>query len=109
MFAVHAHSNGRWALASILFCAPPSTDSLKYLRCQTCVVLGHCAKAGVTFGYVSTHSCVTRNLPHVFAAHHSRRLIPIQNEEWTPEIMDALYIDTQVTVRIHKVGGVPTA
>lgn len=33
-----------------------------------------------------------------------RRLIPIRQDEWMEEIVEALYIDEEVTVRVHKVG-----
>ena len=32
-----------------------------------------------------------------------RRLIPVQRDEWTEEVNEALWIDEQVSVRVHKV------
>ena len=32
-----------------------------------------------------------------------RRLIPVQRDEWTAEINEALWIDEKVSVRVHKV------
>lgn len=33
-----------------------------------------------------------------------RRLIPVQRDEWTEEVNEALWIDEKVSVRVHKVG-----
>ena len=32
-----------------------------------------------------------------------RRLIPVQRDEWTEEVNEALWIDEKVSVRVHKV------
>jgi len=31
-----------------------------------------------------------------------RRLVPIKQEQWTPEVCQALWLDTEVRVRVHK-------
>jgi hypothetical protein len=31
-----------------------------------------------------------------------RRLIPVQRDEWTEEVNEALWIDEKVSVRVHK-------
>ncbi len=32
----------------------------------------------------------------------ARRLVPIKQEQWTPEVCQALWLDTEVRVRVHK-------
>jgi hypothetical protein len=36
-----------------------------------------------------------------------RRLIPVQRDEWTEEVNEALWIDEKVSVRVHKVSSCP--
>ena len=33
----------------------------------------------------------------------ARRLVPIKQGQWTPEVCQALWLDTEVRVRVHKV------
>ena len=33
----------------------------------------------------------------------ARRLVPIKQEQWTPEVCQALWLDTEVRVRVHRV------